>query len=179
MASMADIFVSYTSSDRDWAFWIGKELQKLGHTPHILEWEIQAGGNIAAWMEERYDKADHILFVVSQTYLTRPYSAWERQAAEWAAPSERPNFALPVFVENCLAPSLLMPFKRCKLYDRDEAGARAALTAYLTPAAAPAGDVRFPRKAKPAESPPLAPETASFPGKRSELPNAGLEKAGA
>jgi hypothetical protein len=30
---VADIFVSYTSSDRDWAFWIGQELEKLGHAP--------------------------------------------------------------------------------------------------------------------------------------------------
>jgi hypothetical protein len=24
---MADIFISYTSSDQDWAFWIAKELE--------------------------------------------------------------------------------------------------------------------------------------------------------
>ena len=43
---------------------------KLGHTPHIHEWEIPAPrGNIAAWMEERHDKADHILCVISQVYL--------------------------------------------------------------------------------------------------------------
>jgi hypothetical protein len=34
---MADIFVSYTSSDRDWAFWIGHELDDLGHNPHLHE----------------------------------------------------------------------------------------------------------------------------------------------
>ena len=28
-------FISYTSSDRDWAFWISKELEGLGHTPHV------------------------------------------------------------------------------------------------------------------------------------------------
>jgi hypothetical protein len=28
---MADIFISYTGSDRDWAFWLGKELEALGH----------------------------------------------------------------------------------------------------------------------------------------------------
>jgi hypothetical protein len=28
---MADIFVGYMASDRDWAFWIGKELEALGH----------------------------------------------------------------------------------------------------------------------------------------------------
>jgi hypothetical protein len=38
---VADIFVSYTSSDRDRAFWIGQELKKLGHIPHVHEWEIR------------------------------------------------------------------------------------------------------------------------------------------
>lgn len=96
---MADIFVSYTSSDRDWAFWIGQELEKLGHVAHIHEWEIDAGGNIAAWMQERHNHADHTLCVISRVYLTKPYSSWELQAAQWAAASERPNFTLPVFVE--------------------------------------------------------------------------------
>ncbi len=63
---MADIFVSYTSSDRDWAFWIGQELEKLGHAPHIHDWEISAGGDIAGWMEDRNDKADNVLLVVSE-----------------------------------------------------------------------------------------------------------------
>ena len=31
---MADIFVSYTSSDAEWAHWIALELEKLGHVPH-------------------------------------------------------------------------------------------------------------------------------------------------
>ena len=39
---MADIFISYTSEDRDWAFWIAHELETLGHTLHIHEWEISA-----------------------------------------------------------------------------------------------------------------------------------------
>jgi TIR domain len=34
---MADIFISYTSSDREWARWIAKELKGLGQTPHIHE----------------------------------------------------------------------------------------------------------------------------------------------
>ena len=38
-------------SDRDWAFWIAKELEALGHTPHIHEWEIKGGDDIYAWME--------------------------------------------------------------------------------------------------------------------------------
>jgi hypothetical protein len=40
---MANIFVSFTSSDREWAFWIAKELEALGHTPHVHSWEIEGG----------------------------------------------------------------------------------------------------------------------------------------
>jgi hypothetical protein len=39
---VADIFVSYTSTDRDWAFWVAKQLEPLGHTPHIHEWRLMA-----------------------------------------------------------------------------------------------------------------------------------------
>src|ERR1700759_21259 len=45
---VADIFVSYTSKDRDWAFWIGQELEKLGHVARIDAWELTGGDNIMA-----------------------------------------------------------------------------------------------------------------------------------
>jgi hypothetical protein len=117
---VANIFVSYTSTDRDWAFWIGQELEKLDHTARIHEWEIPGGGDIAAWMEERLDNADHVLCVISNTYLTKPYATWERLAAQWAGAGERPNFVLPVLVEPCEVPMLLAQIKRCDLYDIDE-----------------------------------------------------------
>jgi hypothetical protein len=60
---VADIFVSYTSQDKLWAFWIDQELEALGHVPHIHDWKISFGEDIAAWMEERHHKADHILCV--------------------------------------------------------------------------------------------------------------------
>ena len=46
---MADYFFSYTSSDRDWAQWIGKELAALSHTPHVHEWEINGGEDIGEY----------------------------------------------------------------------------------------------------------------------------------
>jgi hypothetical protein len=66
---VADIFVSYTQSDREWAHWIGGELKALGHTPHIHEWEIEGGGDVYGWMEQRHDAADHVLCVVSRTNI--------------------------------------------------------------------------------------------------------------
>jgi hypothetical protein len=55
---VAHIFVSYTSSDREWAQWIGVELKALGHNPFVREWEIGAGDDIVAWMEQRHDQAN-------------------------------------------------------------------------------------------------------------------------
>jgi hypothetical protein len=51
---MADIFVSYTSSDRHWTLWIGQELKTLGHLPHIHEWEIESSDDIYAWPPTMY-----------------------------------------------------------------------------------------------------------------------------
>jgi hypothetical protein len=81
-------------SDREWAHWIGAELKALGHTPHIHEWEIEGGGDIYGWMEQRHDAADHVLCVVSDEYLKAPYSTLERNAALWQATKARPNFVL-------------------------------------------------------------------------------------
>jgi tetratricopeptide (TPR) repeat protein len=170
---VADIFISYTSADSDWAKWLAKELESLGHTPHVHEWEIAGGGDIAAWMEERHHNADHILCVVSEAYLTAPYSSWERRTAQWAAATTRPNFALPVFIESCEPPTLLASVKRCDLYGLSEAEARAQFAAFLTPAARPSGPMAFPgaKKVKkigrkPSVSPPVA-----FPGKASAISN--------
>ena len=127
---MADIFVSYTSSDREWAFWIAHELEKLGHTPRVHDWEIGAGGDIASWMEHRHDKADNVLLVVSEVYLSKTYSRWERLAAQWAAAGERPNFALPVLIESCKLPTLLAQFKRCELFGLVEEETRTRLADY-------------------------------------------------
>jgi TIR domain-containing protein len=55
------------------AFWIAKELETLGHTPHVHEWEIRAGENIYAWMEKHHAAADYVLCVVSEEYLKRRF----------------------------------------------------------------------------------------------------------
>ena len=164
---MADIFISYTAADRDWAFWIGRQLEKLGHVPRVHEWEIAAGGDISRWMEERHDSADHILCVVSKAYLKAPYSSWERRAAQWAAATERPNFALPVFVESCKAPTLLAPIKRCDLHGLSEDDARARLADYMKPATKPTGPLAFPgaKRAVTSGDTPSDRAPVVFPGK--------------
>jgi hypothetical protein len=121
---MADIFVSYTSSDRDWAFWVAKELKTLGHVPQVHEWEIKGGDDIYGWMERHLDAADHVLCVISDDYLKAPYSTLERHATLWRTAKERPGFVLLVVAKPCKLPTLSDHFRRCELFGVPEDAAR-------------------------------------------------------
>jgi tetratricopeptide (TPR) repeat protein len=148
---VADIFISYTSSDRDWAFWIAEELKKLDHTPHIHEWEIKGGDDIYAWMEARHDAADHVLCVVSEEYLKAPYSTSERNAALWQAASKRPGFVLFVVVKPSRLPTLSDHIRRCELFGIPQDAARLRFRDFIT------------RRG--------APDSAAFPGKVAAVSN--------
>jgi tetratricopeptide (TPR) repeat protein len=143
---VADIFVSYTSSDRDWAFWIARELQALGHTPHIHEWEITSGGDIYAWMERRHDAAENVLCVISDEYLKARYSTLERNAALWQAAGKRPGFVLLVVVKPCKLPTLADHIRRCELYGIPEHAARDRFCDFMRRRDAPA-IIAFPGEA--------------------------------
>ena len=112
---MADIFVSFTSTDRDWAFWLAAELRALGYQPHIHEWEVEAGEDIYGWMETRIDAAHRMLCVVSEEYLKAPYSTLERRAGLWHAAAEQPGFVVLVVVKPCQLPRLSANIRRCDL----------------------------------------------------------------
>jgi hypothetical protein len=140
---MADIFVSYTSSDRDWAFWIAKELDALGHTPHVHEWEITGSDDIYAWMEQRHDAADYVLCVISDDYLKAPYSTLERHAALWQATSKRPGFVLLVAVRPCRLPTLSDHIGRCELFGIPEEAARIRFQDFMEKREVP-GVITFP-----------------------------------
>ena len=142
---MADYFISYTSSDREWAHWIAKELEALGDTPHVHEWEIKSGDDIYAWMEMRHDAADHVLCVVSDEYLKAPFSTLERNAAMWQTAKNRPGFVVFVVVKPSRLPTLSDHIRRCELFGVPEEAARIRFREFMV------------RRAEP--------ETVAFPGK--------------
>ena len=117
---MAAIFISYTSADSQEAQWIAHELEDLGHTPHVHEWEIRGGEDIYAWMQARHDSADHVLCVFSDAYMAAPYSTLERNAALWQAANKRPGFVLVVVVKPCRLPTLSDHYKRVELFGLPE-----------------------------------------------------------
>jgi TIR domain len=142
---MADIFVSYTQSGHDWAFWLAAELKELGHTPRIHESEIKGGDDIYAWMEAHHDAADRVLCVISDEYLKAPYSTLERNAALWQAASKRPGFVLLVVVKPCRLPTLSDHIRRCDLFGVPKEAARQRFRALIEKRGAP-DTVAFPGK---------------------------------
>jgi tetratricopeptide (TPR) repeat protein len=140
---VSDIFVSYTGSDRHWAHWIGRELEALGHAPHIHKWEVNGGDDIYAWMERRHDAADHVLCVVSDEYLKAPYSTLERNAALWQAATNRPGLVLLVAVKPCAMPTLSDHIHRCELFGMPEDAARMRLRDFIAERSRP-GSAAFP-----------------------------------
>jgi TIR domain len=129
---VADIFVSYTSSDQEWAKWIAKEVEALGNVAHVHEWEVAAGADIYAWMERRNDAADHVLCVVSDEYLRAPYSTLERNAALWRSAKDRTDFVLLVVVKPCRLPTLADHIRRCEVFGIPEGAARARFREFMT-----------------------------------------------
>jgi tetratricopeptide (TPR) repeat protein len=142
---MADIFVSYTSSDREWAEWIANELKTLGHVPHVHDWEIKGSDDIYGWMEQRHDTAHHVLCVISDDYLKAPYSTLERYAALWQAAKKRPGFVLLVVVKTCKLPTLSDHLRRCELFGVPEDAARLRFREFMEKRDAPV-DIAFPGK---------------------------------
>jgi tetratricopeptide (TPR) repeat protein len=114
---VANIFVSYTQSDRAEADWIANELTALGHTPHVHEREVKSGENFYAWMRQWLDAADHVLCVISDEYLRAPHSIWEFDAAVRQAADKRPGFLLPVVINlrQLRVPVIIDQLNRCEL----------------------------------------------------------------
>ncbi len=152
------IFVGYTSSDRDWAHWIGWQLREAGHEAFVHEWEIGAGENVPRWMEERLGEASALLGVFSDEYCKAIYSQSERWAAYWQDPGGRLSFLIPIEVKKVTKwPVFVEPLKRLSLLGLDESIALHRLLEFLSPPKAPTEKPSFPGVMKTD-----APETTSF-----------------
>ncbi len=143
---MADIFVSFTKSDQQWAHWIAQELTALHHEPHVHDWEIGPGEDIVGWMEKRHDQADYVLCVVSPDYLDEdkaPFSTWERRAALWRMVKGQKGHVLLFVVKPVRLPSLIDHFRHCDLVGLKEKEARRRIAEFLR-SPAPPEKVEFP-----------------------------------
>ena len=120
-------FISYTSSDRQWAEWIAMQLEEAGYTLFIQAWDFRPGSNVVAEMERAAKYAERTLLVLSPAYLLSDFTFAEWAAAFSQDPRGTHGRVLPVQIEPCDVSSLLGEVVSIDLVSLDEMQARERL----------------------------------------------------
>ena len=143
---MAEFFVSYTSTDKAWAEWIGFVLEEEGFTAVIQAWDFRPGSNFVLEMQRAATEADRTIMVLSPDYLKSQFASPEWAAAFAQDPQGLKRKLVPVMVRQCQPPGLLSSVVHISLVGEDESAAQGLLLNGLNA-----------KRAKPAQRP-------SFPG---------------
>lgn len=94
-----DFFISYTSTDQEWAEWIAWQLEEAGYRTTIQAWDFHAGGNFVLQMQEGA-LATRTLAVLSEAYLQALYTKPEWAAAFAQDPTGTGGVLVPVRVRS-------------------------------------------------------------------------------
>ena len=93
-----DFFVSYTEIDRQWAEWIGWQLEAAGYQVLLQAWDFGPGSNFVLGMDKALRDAERIIVVLSQNYSTSVFGQSEWAAGFAADPTGDTGKLLPVKV---------------------------------------------------------------------------------
>lgn len=150
-----DFFVSYTSTNREWAAWISWQLEKAGYGVLVQEWDFVPGSNWHSGMDKGVTQCERTIAVLSPAYLSSVYGWLEWQAVQDGDPAGLTRRLVPVMVERCSPSGLLSSLVYIDLTppeltdtdarDRLLAGIGGARTGRSKPAVAP----RFPPTGEP------------------------------
>jgi hypothetical protein len=164
-----DFFVSYTAADQAWAEWIVWQLEAAGYQVLVQAWNMVAGSNWSAAMQDGIRYATRTIAVLSDAYLTSVYGRQEWETATLADPEGMARKLLPVRIEDCDRPGLLGRVVSLDLFglgaqdahDRLLFAVRAAVVGRAKPAYEPAfpgpAVAPIPPQASPARSAPAFP----------------------
>jgi DNA-binding beta-propeller fold protein YncE len=165
-----DFFISYTSSDRQWAEWIAWQLEEAGYATIIQAWDIRPGHNFVEAMHQATRRSAKTLAVLSRAYVegsTFTQPEWQSRVREDPAGADRA--LLPVRVGECEPGGLLAPIVYVDLVGVDEDEARVRLldaaqdkrarpvVAPVFPGAAPVASVTSKPVFPPSPAPPQGP----------------------
>lgn len=152
-------FISYTAQDRAWAEWIATELQLVGVTTILQEWDFRPGDNFVTKMHQGLSDMGSVLAVLSRRYLDSRFAE-----IEWTAAIAQPTSRLlPVRIDDIEPVGLLASIVYVDLHGCDQSTARQRLRAAVLARSVPASAVPFPgpRAPFPTPSPREAPRLRS------------------
>jgi len=157
---MKDFFISYNQADRQWAEWIGWQLEEEGYSIIIEAWDFRPGSNFVIEMQKAAVEAERTIVVLSPNYLNAVYTQPEWAAAFAVDPTGSQKKLVPVRVRECIPQGMLNPIIDIDLVGLSEGKARQVLSSGIKkervkPRQAPGfpGDAA----ARPVASPPTFP----------------------
>lgn len=130
------LFVSYAGPDREWAEWVGWQLEQAGHRVELDRWDWSAGEDFVQKMAHALDAADAVVALFSKNY----FDSKQWTELEWSASVASRKQLVPVAIESLAKddiPTLLAGVIHENLHGLDEHKATAALLSTSLPLRSP------------------------------------------
>jgi Tfp pilus assembly protein PilF len=122
-----DFFISYNKADKEWAVWIAEQLENNRYTTIIQEWDFRPGNNFPIEMDLALKNTEHVLCVLSPSYLRSEFTQPEWAAAFVQDPTGIKRKIIPVRVRPFDPDGLLPSIIYIDLVDLDKSEAQKEL----------------------------------------------------
>lgn len=105
--SKSNIFISYSSKDKQFAMWISVDLKNAGYNIWLDEWEISVGESIPKKIETGVGGCDFLILVLSENSVQSNWVECEWHIKYWDEVEKGSVYVLPALKETCTIPGLL------------------------------------------------------------------------
>ena len=152
-------FISYTGVDREYAEWIGWELERAGYSYILQAKDFPPGSRFIREMRGALERTDQLIAVFSPAYFKSGYASLEIETMLAGDPLGEKRLVIPVRIAECNIPTMFSDLVFIDLIRKGEKEARRALIAGVRGAkvGTPAKRTVMKRPSWPGEAKPVAP----------------------
>lgn len=124
-----DIFISYSSQDKEIVLALAKNLRKRKYSVWLDEWEVALGGRIQKEIQTGIKESRYLAIWLTPKSVQSNWVELEWQAKHWSEVSEGGISVLPLLGQPCEIPVLLAGRKYANFSESFDSGLEVLLTA--------------------------------------------------
>ncbi len=134
-----DVFLSYSSKDRDAVAALADRLQQRGFKVWLDTLAIRGGDDIILAIEQGLESSQILVLCMSKHSMTSDWVLLERNTTLFRDPANRHRRFIPLLLENCRLPDTLRRFNYIDWRQRDDDAFEKLVAALGPPGSAPHG----------------------------------------